>query len=56
MKEETPPRRREGGKKVGFSFEFVTTSVTLTREEKMQVIVKLKKYFKMLSHCQSDDH
>jgi hypothetical protein len=36
MKEETPPRRREGGKKVGFSVEFVTTSVTLTGEEIMK--------------------
>ena len=43
MKEETPPRRREGGKKVGFSVEFVTTSVTLMGEEKCIVIVKLKK-------------
>jgi hypothetical protein len=43
MKEETPPRRRDGGKKVGFSVEFVTTSVTLTGEKKCEVIVKLKK-------------
>jgi hypothetical protein len=43
MKDETPPRRREGGTNVGFSVEFVTTSVTLMGEEKCIVIVKLKK-------------